>query len=53
MKKIIVFAIIALAFLSVRSQGLYMPRDIKAAYKNGTRSMDGKPGKNYWQNRVI
>ena len=30
---------------------LYMPRDIKAAYAKGTRSMDGKPGKNYWQNR--
>ena len=53
MKKIIVFAIIAFAFLSARSQGLYMPRDIKAAYKNETRSMDGKPGKNYWQNRGI
>ncbi len=27
-----------------------MPRNIKAAYAKGTRSMDGKPGKNYWQN---
>ncbi len=27
-----------------------MPRDIQQAYKKGTRSMDGKPGKNYWQN---
>jgi len=27
-----------------------MSRDVKQAYKNGTRSMDGKPGKNYWQN---
>lgn len=53
MKKIILFAIIAFAFASAQSQGLYMPRDIKAAYKNGTRSMDGKPGKNYWQNRGI
>lgn len=33
------------------SQSLYMPRDIQAAYKKGTRSADGKPGKNYWQNR--
>jgi hypothetical protein len=30
-----------------------MPRDIKQAYKNGTRSMDGKPGKNYWQNHGV
>ena len=29
---------------------LYMPRDIKMAYDNGTRAYDGKPGKNYWQN---
>jgi hypothetical protein len=27
-----------------------MPRDVKQAFKNETRSMDGKPGKNYWQN---
>ena len=27
-----------------------MPRDVKAAYKKETRSMNGKPGKNYWQN---
>ncbi|MEO7975883.1 M1 family metallopeptidase [Flavobacterium sp.] len=32
------------------SQELYMPRNIKQAYANGTRSTDGKPGKNYWQN---
>ncbi|MDX6191230.1 M1 family metallopeptidase [Flavobacterium sp. Fl-318] len=32
------------------SQKLYMPRNIKEAYENGTRSMDGKPGKKYWQN---
>lgn len=30
-----------------------MPRDIKQAYAKDTRSMDGKPGKNYWQNRGI
>src|SRR5882724_6925042 len=33
------------------SQSLYMPRDIRAAYKKETRSPDGRPGKNYWQNR--
>ncbi len=32
---------------------LYMPRDIKRAYDKGTRSMDGKPGKNYWQNHAV
>jgi Peptidase family M1 domain len=34
----------------MQAQDLYMPRDVKQAYKNGTRSMDGNPGKNYWQN---
>jgi len=35
---------------AVSAQELYMPRNIKAAYTKGTRSADGKPGKNYWQN---
>lgn len=34
----------------VSAQELYMPRDVKAAFKKGTRSSDGRPGKNYWQN---
>lgn len=29
---------------------LFVPENIKAAYKNGTRALDGKPGKNYWIN---
>lgn len=53
MKKIILSAFIAASFLSVKAQTLYMPRDIKAAYQKGTRSLDGKPGKNYWQNRGV
>jgi hypothetical protein len=46
------FLILIFAFLtfSLTAQDLYMPRDIKRAYKNETRSMDGKPGKKYWQN---
>ncbi len=31
-------------------QQLYMPRNVKAAFANGTRAADGKPGANYWQN---
>ena len=27
-----------------------MPRDVQAAFRNETRTADGKPGKNYWQN---
>ena len=29
---------------------LFIPKNILKAYKNGTRSYDGKPGPNYWQN---
>jgi hypothetical protein len=32
------------------AQDLYMPRNVVQAFKKGTRSPDGKPGKNYWQN---
>lgn len=31
---------------------LYMPRAVKRAYAKGTRSMDGRPGRNYWQNHA-
>src|SRR6476646_4932702 len=34
----------------VMCQSLYMPRDIKKAYQNQTRSNDGYPGIKYWQN---
>jgi hypothetical protein len=42
--------IIFIASSIANAQPLYMPRNVQQAYKNGTRSMDGKPGKNYWQN---
>ena len=41
-----------LALYSADAQ-LYMPRDITAAYDKATRSMDGRPGKNYWQNHAV
>jgi hypothetical protein len=33
------------------SSALYMPRVVRQAYRKQTRSPDGRPGKNYWQNR--
>ncbi|TWF33823.1 hypothetical protein FHW36_11113 [Chitinophaga polysaccharea] len=33
------------------AQELYMPRNIKRAYVNETRSKTGAPGKRYWQNK--
>lgn len=33
-----------------QTKDLYMPKEIKQAYKNRTRSYDGTPGDNYFQN---
>jgi hypothetical protein len=32
--------------------GLFVPREVQRAYANGTRSPDGRPGANYWQNHA-
>ena len=32
---------------------LPIPLNIKIAFEKGTRSVDGKPGKNYWQNDAV
>jgi hypothetical protein len=47
-KTMILFALSCIALAQVQAQDLYIPRDVKLAYEKGTRSMDGKPGKNYW-----
>ena len=39
-------------FSTVEAQTLPIPRNIQAAYRKGTRSPDGRPGKGYWQNRA-
>jgi len=49
--KALALSVVFSCFLSgLRAQELYMPRNIKIAYQKGTRSADGKPGRNYWQN---
>lgn len=53
MKKSILLALTSLCFFYAGAQSLFVSRDIATAYKNGTRSLDGRPGKNYWQNRGI
>ena len=52
MKKLLIP--LATLFISTISaaQGLYVPRDVKAAIKKGTRATNGAPGINYWQNRA-
>ena len=50
MKKLFFVFLVLFTWVNLSAQELYMPRNVRAAYKNGTRSADGKPGKNYWQN---
>src|SRR4051812_15604600 len=45
-----VFTALVLAGTAVAQDPLYMPRAVHNAYTKGTRSMDGRPGPNYWQN---
>lgn len=51
-KSLISFLLLLSLATTIRAQQLYMPRNIKNAYDQGTRSMDGRPGKKYWQNRA-
>lgn len=37
---------------TAQQSSLYMTKELKRAYENGTRSYDGQPGKNYFQNRT-
>ncbi|MEP6627059.1 MAG: M1 family metallopeptidase [Ginsengibacter sp.] len=51
--RIFISSLLLLFFMGAhlaQAQQLYMPRNITKSYENGTRGMDGKPGKNYWQN---
>lgn len=50
MKQFILVGIALSVFAYTEAQQLYMPRNVQQAYKNETRSPDGKPGKKYWQN---
>lgn len=47
----VTLALIITTNTALHAQELYMPRNIKAAYDKGSRSKDGKPGKQYWQNK--
>jgi hypothetical protein len=47
---LLVVLFLKLNFLSFGQQSLPLPVNIQTLYKKGTRSQDGKPGINYWQN---
>ncbi len=53
MKKIFVLSLITILLVGncySQSTVLHIPTNFQEAYKNKTRSFDGKPGENYWQN---
>ena len=52
MPKIILVVLLTAAGMNLTygQSTLYTPREVKLAYKKGTRSPDGRPGPNYWQN---
>jgi hypothetical protein len=49
MRFILVFFLFV-GFTSAHGQQLNMPGDVQKAFNNNTRAVDGRPGKNYWQN---
>jgi Peptidase family M1 domain len=49
-KSFVFAAFLFLGLLQANAQTLTMPPEIQKAYDNGTRSLSGEPGKNYWQN---
>ncbi len=54
MKKVVIYIyLFSLATISLIGQtsDLFIPLNIQKAIDNGTRSLDGKPGVNYWQNK--
>ena len=52
MRYLLLFVLIlTIASLSAQ-QSLPTPKNILESYARGTRSVDGKPGKNYWQNKA-
>jgi hypothetical protein len=54
MKAVITVTILFVTFFVINNLSLaqeeYIPRNIQSAYDKGTRSLDGTPGPNYWQN---
>ena len=51
MRTFVVLFFVSSIFLSAQNSSLFLPLDVKTAYDDATRSPDGRPGKNYWQNK--
>jgi hypothetical protein len=48
--KYFILILIVLSSELIYSQNYFIPLNIRNTYEKGTRSMDGTPGPNYWQN---
>jgi hypothetical protein len=48
----ILFVIALISVTISNAQTLTIPRNLQTTYTKGTRTVDGKPGPNYWQNRA-
>jgi len=46
----IVLFILTFSYINLAQSNLFVPRNILSAYEKVTRSFDGTPGENYWQN---
>ena len=53
-KGLIIYLFVFFSFsFSFAQKESYLPLNIRPAYEKGTRSFDGKPGPNYWQNHSV
>ncbi|GLB51805.1 peptidase [Neptunitalea chrysea] len=52
-QKLMLLLLLSVGMYYVNAQELYIPRDVKKAYQNNTRSKTGAPGSAYWQNRAV
>ncbi len=50
---LIVLTLILSPSVFAQCQNIYVPVEVQKSYKNETRSINGRPGKNYWQNRAV
>jgi len=53
MRNSLLFLVLIFFTLQIVAQNskLYIPLNVQKAYETNTRSYDGKPGENYWQNK--
>ncbi len=47
---VLFFVIIIFGQHFAQDEEIYVPPQVKELYNNGTRSWNGKPGADYWQN---